>query len=187
MIGVFTAFTLSQAGMIRYWRRVRGPRWHYRALVNGVGATATGIVSAVVIVTKFAAGAWLVIVAIPLLVLISYGIRRHYRGIERRLSAGAAAVVAAPPPSNTTLLLVESIDEATAEALWFARTTGGGQFPGDPHPACAEPIPESGLAGFDSPTSSPTSRYSIDHSASIRLCSSRCGACRAANRASSPS
>jgi amino acid transporter len=125
VIGVFTAFTLSQAGMIRYWRRVRGPRWRYRALVNGVGATATGIVAAVVIVTKFAAGAWLVIVAIPLLVLACFGIRRHYRGIERRLSAGAAAVVAAPPPSNTTLLLVESIDEATADALWFARTTGG--------------------------------------------------------------
>ena len=128
VIGVFTAFTLSQAGMIRYWRRVRGPRWRYRAVVNGVGATATGIVAAVVIVTKFAAGAWLVIVAIPLLVLACYGIRRHYRGIERRLSAGAAAVVAAPPPSNTTLLLVESIDEATADALWFARTTGGGKF-----------------------------------------------------------
>src|SRR5712692_2771418 len=128
VIGVFTAFTLSQAGMIRYWRRVGGPRWRYRALVNGVGATATGIVAAVVIVTKFAAGAWLVMVAIPLLVLISYGIRRHYRGIQRRLSAGAAAVVAAPPPINTTLLLVESSDEATADALWFARTTGGGKF-----------------------------------------------------------
>ncbi|HLB19241.1 MAG TPA: APC family permease [Gaiellaceae bacterium] len=127
VIGVFTAFTLSQAGMIRYWRRVGGPRWRYRALVNGVGATATGIVAAVVIVTKFAAGAWLVIVAIPLLVLACYGIRRHYRGIERRLNAGAAAVVAAPPPSNTTLLLVESIDEATADALWFARTTDGGK------------------------------------------------------------
>src|SRR5438874_11108079 len=62
VIGVFTAFTLSQAGMVRYWRRVREPRWRYRALVNGVGATATGVVAAVVIATKFAAGAWLVTV-----------------------------------------------------------------------------------------------------------------------------
>src|SRR6266511_1688769 len=122
VIGVFTAFTLSQAGMVRYWRRQRGPGWRYRASVNGVGATATGVVAAVVIVTKFAAGAWIVIVAIPFLVLISYRIRRHYRGIERRLRAGAAAVVAAPPPTNTTLLLVESIDEATGDALWFTRT-----------------------------------------------------------------
>ncbi len=124
VIGVFTAFTLSQAGMVRYWRRVRGPGWRYRALVNGVGATATGVVAAIVIVTKFAAGAWLVIVAIPLLVLAFYGIRRHYRGIARRLHAGADAVVAAPPPRNSTLLLVESIDEATADALWFAEKTG---------------------------------------------------------------
>ncbi len=125
VIGVFTAFTLSQAGMVRYWKRVREPGWRYRALVNGVGATATGVVAAIVIVTKFAAGAWLVIVAIPLLVLAFYGIRRHYRGIARRLHAGADAVVAAPPPRNSTLLLVESIDEATGDALWFAEKTGG--------------------------------------------------------------
>jgi amino acid transporter len=126
VIGVFTAFTLSQAGMVRYWKRVREPGWRYRALVNGVGATATGVVAAIVIVTKFAAGAWLVIVAIPLLVLAFYGIRRHYRGIARRLHAGADAVVAAPPPRNSTLLLVESIDEATADALWFIEQTGNG-------------------------------------------------------------
>jgi amino acid transporter len=126
VIGVFTAFTLSQAGMVRYWKRVREPGWRYRALVNGVGATATGVVAAIVVVTKFAAGAWLVIVAIPLLVLAFYGIRRHYRGIARRLHAGADAVVAAPPPRNSTLLLVESIDEATADALWFTEQTGNG-------------------------------------------------------------
>jgi len=126
VIGVFTAFTLSQAGMVRYWKRVREPGWRYRALINGVGATATGIVAAIVIVTKFAAGAWLVTVAIPVLVLVCYGIRRHYRGIARRLRAGADAVVAAPPPRNSTLLLVESIDEATPDALWFTEQTGNG-------------------------------------------------------------
>jgi amino acid transporter len=120
VIGVFTAFTLSQAGMVRYWKRVREPRWRYRAAVNAVGAAATGLVAVVVIITKFAAGAWLVTVAIPLIVLAAYGIRRHYRGIERRLRAGADAVVAAPPSHNETLLLVESIDEATVDALWFA-------------------------------------------------------------------
>ena len=126
VIGVFTAFTISQAGMVRYWKRVREPGWRYRALVNGVGATATGVVAAIVIVTKFAAGAWLVIVAIPVLVIACYGIRRHYRGIARRLHAGADAVVAAPPPRNSTLLLVESIDEATADALWFTEQMGDG-------------------------------------------------------------
>jgi amino acid transporter len=128
VIGVFTAFTLSQAGMVQYWRRVREPGWRYRALVNGVGASATALVTAIVIVTKFAAGAWLVTVAIPLLVLAFYGVRRHYRGVGRRLRAGAEAVIAASPATNSTLLLVESIDEATPDALWFAETTSNGGF-----------------------------------------------------------
>jgi hypothetical protein len=114
--------------MVRYWKRVREPGWHYRAIVNGFGASATGLVTAIVIVTKFAAGAWIVTVAIPALVVLCYATRRHYRGIERRLRAGTDAVVAAPPPTNTTLLVVESIDEAAADALWFARLTSDGGF-----------------------------------------------------------
>jgi amino acid transporter len=128
VIGVFTAFTLSQAGMVRYWSRRRERGWLYRALVNGMGASATGLVATVVIWTKFGEGAWMVIVAIPTLIATFYGIRRHYRGIARRLRAGAAAVVAAPPPTNTPLLLVESIDEATAKALWFTRLIAGDDF-----------------------------------------------------------
>ena len=68
VIGVFTAFTLSQAGMVRYWLRTREPGWRHKIVINAVGATATGLVTLVVIWTKFAEGAWLVIVAIPLLV-----------------------------------------------------------------------------------------------------------------------
>jgi len=121
VIGVFTAFTLSQAGMVRYWWRRREPRWQMRATVNAVGATATAAVALIVVYTKFSEGAWLVTVAIPVLVLGMLGIRRHYRRLARRLRAGAAAVVAAPPADNTTLLVVESLDRASDEALWFAR------------------------------------------------------------------
>jgi len=88
VIGVFTAFTLSQAGMVRYWLRTHDPGWRHRALVNGVGATATGLVTAIVVWTKFAEGAWLVTVAIPLLVCSFLGINRHYRRFGRRLRAG---------------------------------------------------------------------------------------------------
>src|SRR4029453_17389798 len=69
VVGVFTAFTLSQAGMVRYWRRTRDRGWRLRSTANAVGAAATGVVTGVVIWTKFAAGAWMVIAAIPLLVL----------------------------------------------------------------------------------------------------------------------
>src|SRR5437762_4775218 len=121
VIGVFTAFTLSQAGMVRYWFTRRGAHWKAKALVNGVGATATGVVALVVAYTKFAEGAWIVTVAIPLLVLGMLGVRRHYERLARRLSAGAAAVVAAPSARNTTLLVVEQIDEAAESALRIAR------------------------------------------------------------------
>ncbi|MDX6472557.1 MAG: hypothetical protein QOK22_1373 [Gaiellaceae bacterium] len=126
VIGVFTAFTLSQAGMVRHWFSRRGARWRSRAAVNAVGGAATALVTLIVVYTKFGEGAWLVTVAIPLLVVGMLGIRRHYRRLARRLTAGAEAVVSAPKAQNTTLLLVESIDEATDEALWFARAIASG-------------------------------------------------------------
>jgi amino acid transporter len=128
VIGVFTAFTLSQAGMVRYWFRRGGSHWRAKASVNGVGATATGTVTLIVVYTKFAEGAWLVTVAIPVLVLAMYGIRRHYDGLSRRLRAGAAAVLAAPAASNHSIVVVESLDEA-ADAAWrFARRVGDGDL-----------------------------------------------------------
>jgi hypothetical protein len=126
VIGVFTAFTLSQAGMVRYWFTRGGSHWRARALVNGIGATATGVVALVVVYTKFAGGAWLVTVAIPVLVVGMLGVRRHYERLARRLHAGAEAVVAAPPAHNTTLLVVEQIDEAAEKALRIARAISSG-------------------------------------------------------------
>ena len=127
VIGVFTAFTLSQAGMVRYWMRTRDTGWAYRAPVNVVGAAATGLVTVIVIWTKFAEGAWLVIVAIPLLVLTFLGINRHYRRFGRRLQAGVEAVRLAGEAKNQVLLWVEAIDVATEGALWYARTISRGR------------------------------------------------------------
>jgi amino acid transporter len=124
VLGVFTAFTLSQSGMVRYWTRRREPGWRRRALVNGVGAAATGLVLGIVIWTKFRQGAWAVTVAVPVLVLAFYGIRRHYRRVARRLRAGALAVAAAPPATNEVLVHVRDLDAATAEAAWVARRLG---------------------------------------------------------------
>jgi amino acid transporter len=123
VVGVFTAFTLSQSGMVRYWLRTKDPGWRHRAVVNGVGATATGIVTLVVIWTKFTEGAWLVIVFIPLLVLTFLGINRHYRRFSRRLQASLTAARAAGMPTNQVLIWTESIDVATEGALWYARKT----------------------------------------------------------------
>jgi hypothetical protein len=83
-VGVFIAFTLSQAGLIRYWRARRDaePRWRLRATINAVGATTTGLVALQVAVAKFALGAWMVLVLIPLLIGLMWGIRQHYRRLE---------------------------------------------------------------------------------------------------------
>ena len=121
VIGVFTAFTMSQLGMVRYWRRMRTPGWRQRETINAVGAAATGLVTAIVIWTKFAEGAWLVTVAIPVIVVGMLGVRRHYDRVARRLRAGAAAVASAPVARNETLLVVEELVPATERALSVAR------------------------------------------------------------------
>ena len=128
VIGVFTAFTVSQTGMVRYWLRREQPGWRWRAVINGAGAVATGVVAIVVIESKFTQGAWAVMVAIPLLVLCFYGIRRHYGKVARRLRAGVSAVAAAPPATNRVVLYVESYDVALEEAVWYARQIAGDDF-----------------------------------------------------------
>ena len=67
-IGVFTSITLSQAGMVVHWRRDRSEGWRRSIAINGVGAVATGIVAIVFAVAKFALGAWLIVIIIPILV-----------------------------------------------------------------------------------------------------------------------
>jgi amino acid transporter len=128
VIGVFTAFTLSQVGMVRHWMRIRTPGWRRSAAINGLGAVATFVVAVLVIQTKFLAGAWAVTVAIPVLILSFYAVRGHYRKVERRLRAGVAAVAAAPPPTNQVVLYVDSTDAALREALAYARRVAGDAF-----------------------------------------------------------
>jgi hypothetical protein len=111
--------------MVRYWRRTRTSGWRRSMLLNGLGAAATGVVSVIVIWTKFGQGAWLVTVAIPVLVVVFLGIHRHYRKTARRLRAAGAAVAAAAPARTTTVLTVEAIDPSTERAVWFARKIGG--------------------------------------------------------------
>ena len=82
-IGAFMAFTLSQAGMVVHWRKHPGPGSRGRAFVNGLGAVATGITTLVVLVTKFASGAWITALLIPFLILVMAGVHRHYKRVSR--------------------------------------------------------------------------------------------------------
>ena len=116
-VGVFTAFTLSQTGMVLHWSRKRDRGWRHRAVVNAVGAICTGIVLLVIAVTKFVYGAWIICLLIPLLVLVFRGIGRHYRWVASRLSLERAPEVV--PKKNLTILLVGGMHRGTLEALEY--------------------------------------------------------------------
>ena len=86
MVGVFTAFTLSQAGMVIHWRKTAGSGRAWRISINAFGSLTTALVLLVVAVVKFREGAWIILLAIPLLVLACRRVRDHYYVVSRELS-----------------------------------------------------------------------------------------------------
>ena len=107
ILGVFLSFTLSQTGMVRHWAALiadagpaeRRPLRRKQAL-NGLGAAATALVFVVVLVTKFAAGAWIVVVAAPILFMAMKSVSRHYGQLEERLTPGRCRP--SPPRAAST-------------------------------------------------------------------------------------
>ncbi|HEV3221089.1 MAG TPA: APC family permease [Candidatus Acidoferrales bacterium] len=81
-VGAFMAFTLSQSGMVMHWWRNRGPHWRKSAIVNGIGALVTGTTVVVVLVAKFAEGAWITLLFIPMTILLFTLVRRHYHSVK---------------------------------------------------------------------------------------------------------
>ena len=119
VVGVFTAFTLSQTGMVRRWYRLKEPGWRRSILINGIGAVATGIVLVIVAMTKFTHGAWMVIAAMPVLIAFFLAVRHHYRAIGRVLRDDFT------PPARevpmTFVLLVRDLGPATSKAIGYLR------------------------------------------------------------------
>ncbi len=120
MIGVFVSFTLSQAGMVVHWRRLRGPRWRTSALINGVGALVTGVVLLVVAVTKALEGAWIIMLLIPLNVVFCRLTRRHYDGVAAQLTLRGWE--SRGPRHNAVIVPISGIQRAVLEALDYAKT-----------------------------------------------------------------
>jgi hypothetical protein len=102
-IGVFTGFTLSQIGLVVHWRRTRSPGWRRRAFVNGGGAIVTGIATAIFLISKFAQGAWIVVIAVPAFVLMFKRINAYYTEVSRELGSGA---VPPAPVKKKTLVII---------------------------------------------------------------------------------
>jgi amino acid transporter len=120
MIGVFVSFTLSQAGMVVRWRRLRGARWRTNAFINGLGALVTGIVLLVVAVTKAHEGAWIIMLLIPLNVIFFRVTHKHYAGVAAQLSLKGWAP--AGRRCNHVVVPVGGVYRSVVEALEYAKT-----------------------------------------------------------------
>src|SRR6516164_7006965 len=118
-IGAFLAFTLSQAGMVAHWRRVGGPGALHSMVVNGLGALATGVTVVVVLIAKFAEGAWVTVLLIPALLFVMGAVRRHYHkvALEVRSPTPLELNNLAPP---LVVLPIQSWGHVTKKALRFA-------------------------------------------------------------------
>ncbi len=127
-VGVFTSFTLSQAGMVTHWYKEKSTGWRPAALMNGLGALATFIVLGVVIYTKFLLGAWTIVIAIPLSVWLLISIRKHYDYVAKQLSIQDLAprsYLKREKPTEIThpaIVIVGQLNKGTVEALDYART-----------------------------------------------------------------
>jgi hypothetical protein len=86
-VGAFTAFTLSQAGMVMHWRRHGEGRAARSMVLNGIGAVATGLTTLVVLVAKFVEGAWITVLLVPALILIMRAVRRHYSRVGEEINS----------------------------------------------------------------------------------------------------
>ncbi|MFM7549333.1 MAG: amino acid permease, partial [Cyanobacteriota bacterium] len=126
-VGVFLSFTLSQTGMVVHWWKGRGRGWLSKALINGLGALITAVVTVVLLLSKFTHGAWLVVLTIPILVAIFLRIRTHYNHVARRLRLARDVRLKLPPPppsgGTPTVVLVGQRHRGTCEAIRFARTS----------------------------------------------------------------
>jgi amino acid transporter len=121
-VGVFLAFTLSQAGMVIHWWRKRGPAWRLKATVNAVGAVATGGTVVVIGTTRFLAGAWITILVIPCLVAAFLWVRRHYRQVAEQLSMADYARPTPPVLYPRLVIPISGVHRGMVGAVDYAQS-----------------------------------------------------------------
>jgi amino acid transporter len=120
-VGLFMSFTLSQAGMVVHHRRLREPHWKRGLVINAVGAFATAVVTLVVVISKFSEGAWIPTVVIPLLVLLFWAIKQHYKKVDNALACPPGTPLPAIVHS-VVVLVPDRIHSGVLEALAYAKS-----------------------------------------------------------------
>jgi amino acid transporter len=122
-IGVFTSFTLSQAGMAKHHITHKEPGWRFGLFVNGTGAVLSLVVDVIIAVTKFTHGAWLIVVLVPVMVVFLVRLARQYEGEARQLEVDVPAAVRASIMRRLAVLVfIDRLDLAAARALQFGRS-----------------------------------------------------------------
>lgn len=127
-VGVFTSFTLSQAGMVVHWYKEKSPKWQLSAFMNGLGTIATFLVLGIIIVTKFKDGAGLIVIAVPLVVWMFVSINNHYRYIAKLVSIDNLTPRHYPVrprilmANHPAIVIVGRLNRGTVEALDYARS-----------------------------------------------------------------
>jgi len=119
-VGVFLSFTLSQAGMVRHWWRLRGDRWARSMIINALGALTTAVVLIVITVTKFKSGAWIVLLAIPSVVYVSKKIHEHYLSTGDQLAVNGA-VLEPDFTHHSVIIPVSGMQKAVLGAIQYAK------------------------------------------------------------------
>ena len=120
-VGVFTSFTLSQAGMVIHHRRLRERGWRRSMVVNAIGSFATLIVLIIVAATKFTSGAWVPLVVVPIIMFVFVRIKRHYDRLNRALSLEPTDVRPAIQNHTVVVLVPGRIHRGVVKALQYAR------------------------------------------------------------------
>jgi amino acid transporter len=121
-VGVFLCFTLSQAGMVRHWLRVRESGWRWRLGVNATGGILTAIVLGIVVFEKFEAGAYLVVILVPVLVAMMLFISQQYRRSARELTVDPNLVVGPPIREERVVVPIPGINRAAIQAINVGRS-----------------------------------------------------------------
>ncbi len=122
-VGVFTSFTLSQAGMAKHHITHREPQWRRGLVINAIGAILSFVVLAIIASMKFMEGAWVIVLLVPIFVFGLMRLNKAYETEATELHANAAALAAVPTlRSHTVLVLVDQLDAAVARAMQYART-----------------------------------------------------------------
>lgn len=122
-VGVFTAFTLSQSGMVMHWWRLRTKGWRYSITVNMLGAGLSFLVLLVIAITKFTEGAWIVLILIPAIVGLFHSVNRRYQNISRQLAIVPEEIV--EMEGHVALVLVPRVHRGILQAVEYAENLKG--------------------------------------------------------------